>query len=307
MKNFIEKVYKTLAFYQGEIIGALRGLHFDMLSVEMHDPVFVVGCSRAGTTLVYKTLSESRGLGSLHRETHDFWAQLHPPAARQWISHEIPPDLANDQDRRLVDKLFYTATGKTRFVDKNNQNGLSIPYLRGLYPDAFFIYVKRHPGDNIHSLIEGWRRADTFATWSDQLPAEVAIENGRFRRWCFFLAEGWRDYLTASIEEVCAFQYREMNQAILAARQAVDPERWCEVRYESILDDPVETFRGIFTHCRIPFDAHLERHCSQVLENPYNAFSKIGKEKWKSTENRDRIEKILPQVWPVAQAMGYRE
>ncbi len=307
MKDFIEKVYKTLAFYQGEMMGAVRGLRFDAFSVETHDPVFVVGCSRAGTTLVYKTLSESRDLGSLHRETHDFWAQLHPPAERQWASHEIPEELANDQDRRLVDKLFYTTTGKTRFVDKNNQNGLSIPYLRSLYPDAFFIYVKRHPGDNIHSLIEGWRRADTFATWSDRLPAEVAIENGRFRRWCFFLAEGWRDYLTASIEEVCAFQYRKMNQAILAARQTVDPERWCEVRYESILDDPVETFRGIFTHCRIPFDAHLERHCSQVLENPYNAFSTIGKEKWKSTGNRARIEKILPQVWPVAQAMGYRE
>ena len=43
-------------------------------------PIIVVGCSRAGTTLVYKPLSESRKIGSLQRETRDYWACLHPLA-----------------------------------------------------------------------------------------------------------------------------------------------------------------------------------------------------------------------------------
>ncbi len=307
MKEFYEKVYKTVAFYQATVIRAVRGLRFDVFPPMMERPVFVVGCSRAGTTLVYKTLSESRSLGSLNRETHDFWASLHPPSERGWTSHEIPAEYASERDRKQVIRLFYSHTGKHRFVDKNNQNGLSIPYLQRLFPDACFVYVKRHPGDNINSLIEGWRRAETFATWSDQLPAEVNVENGRFKRWCFFLADGWRDYLDASIEEVCAFQYREMNRAILKAKTQVDENRWCEIFYEDILEDPVEVFAGLFEKCEIPFDPLLRKHCAEVLHNPYNAFSGIGRDKWKTTDNREKIERVQPEVWPVALDMGYRE
>ena len=43
-------------------------------------PIIVVGCSRAGTTLVYKPLSESRKIGSHQRETRDYWTGLHPLA-----------------------------------------------------------------------------------------------------------------------------------------------------------------------------------------------------------------------------------
>ncbi len=306
MKQFWEKVYKTLAFYQAKALTGMRAFWFDLAEPEMVRPVFVVGCSRAGTTLVYKTLSEAATLGSLQKETHDFWAALHPPAERGWDSHAIPPEAAGAEDRRRVARLFYSHTGKRRFVDKNNQNGLSIPYLQRLFPDAFFVYVKRNPGDNILSLMEGWQRAETFATWSQDLPAEVRIDGGRFRHWCFFLPPGWREYLDASLAEVCAFQYREMNAAILAARDQIAPERWCEVAYETILDRPVETFAEVFGRCQVPFDRHLEDHCRSVLQRPYNAFSRIGRDKWRASPWRERIEAILPQVEEIAGRMGYR-
>ena len=305
MKEFWEKVYKTLAFYQARVLRGARAIRFDLIEPTVERPVFVVGCSRAGTTLVYKTLSEAATLGSLQKETHDFWAGLHPPAERDWESHVIPAEAACAEDRREVAKLFYCRTGKRRFVDKNNQNGLSVPYLHRLFPDAFFVYVKRNPGDNIHSLMEGWRRAETFATWSQDLPAQVRIDGGRFRRWCFFLPPGWRDYLDAPLEQVCAFQYREMNAAILAAKEQVAPERWHEVAYETILERPVETFAEMFDRCQVPFDRHLEAHCRSVLQRPYNAFSQVGKDKWKTGGNRERIERVLPQVRQVAERMGY--
>jgi len=305
MKDFWEKVYKTLAFYQARATRGMRGLWFDLAGPIVERPVFVVGCSRAGTTLVYKTLSEAATLGSLQKESHDFWAALHPPAERGWDSHAIPPEAAGAGDRRRVARLFYSHTGRRRFVDKNNQNGLSIPYLQRLFPDAFFVYVKRNPGDNILSLMEGWQRAETFATWSRDLPAEVRIDGGRFRRWCFFLPPDWRDYLDASLEEVCVFQYREMNAAILAAREQVAAERWCEVTYEAILDRPVETFAEVFERCQVPFDRRLEDHCRSVLQRPYNAFSRIGRDKWRTSPWRERIEAVLPQVGEIAGQMGY--
>lgn len=299
------KLRKTLRHHAGASLRNMRGGVWAMLRSMARKPVFVVGCSRAGTTLVYKTFSESRELGSLGRETHDYWNALHPVAERGWRTHALTAADASGGDRRAVSRFFYEHTGRVRFVDKNNQNGLAIPYLQSLFPDAYFVYITRSPGDNIASLMEGWRRSEAFGAWAAELPFEVAVDGGRFTRWCFFLAEGWRDYRYASLESVCAFQYRAMNESILAARSEIPPAQWIQVRYEDILAAPVETFRRVFEAANVTFDAHLRAHCAEVLGNPYNAFSAVGADKWRASPDAERIEAILPEVEPVARRMGY--
>lgn len=305
MSDFWIKVDKTLRYHGRSLMRGVRGVWWDVRQPPVIRPVFVIGCSRAGTTLVFKTLSESRELGSLQRETHDFWASLHPLADKNWDTHALGQEDASPQERACISRYFYSHTGRRRFVDKNNQNGLCVLYLYALFPDAHFIYVKRSPGDNIHSLIEGWGKADEFATWSDDLPAQVAIENGRYSRWCFFLATGWREYLNSPIEEVCAFQYRAMNDAILTARDMIPAEQWSEVCYESLVRDPVVGFRQLFASAGLGFDQALERHCAEVLSIPYNAFSEIRLDKWRDGHNARRIERVLPEVADTVSRMGY--
>ncbi len=303
--SFWHKVDKTLRHHQRRAQVWLRDAAWPLFRMRDCRPLFIVGCSRAGTTLVYKTFSESVALGSLQRETHDFWAALHPPAAIGWKSHAVAAELATPEEADQIARHFYAETGHQRWVDKNNQGGLSIPYLLRLFPRAHFVYVKREPGDNVNSLIEGWMRPDEFATWSQQLPGEVALEQGRLRQWCFFLAEGWEAYRHASVEAVCAFQYQAMNQAILTARDAVDPRQWSEIHYEALVDDPVGGFRTLFESCDLPFDAAMAHHCATVLKRPYNAFSPIGVEKWRGSRFADKVERVLPQLAEVAAAMGY--
>ena len=305
MGDLLQKIGKTLV-YEGRRGGrALRGSWWSVARLRLTRPVFIVGCSRAGTTVVYKTFSQSRELGSLQRETHDFWIELHPLADKGWRTHGLSAEDARPGDRDRVSRYFFSHTGRTRIVDKNNQNGLCVPYLHALFPDAHFVYVKRSPGDNIHSLIEGWGKADEFATWSNDLPVEVAVDNGRYRRWCFFIFDGWRDYLARPIEEVCAAQYVAMNRAILDARKAIAPGQWTDVVYEDLVRDPVAGFRRAFESCGLKFDARLETHCAGVLDKPYNAFSEIRLDKWRDQSNRHRIERILPTVAPIAREMGY--
>jgi len=298
------KLTKTIAHHSRRAAQAARWLGWGLARPAANRPIFVVGCSRAGTTLVYKTLSESREIGSLQRETHDFWVDLHPLDRKQWNTHGLGPTDASAADRDYVSRYFYAWTGRHRWVDKNNQNGLCVGYLRMLFPDACFVYVKRSPGDNLNSLIEGWGKPEEFATWSDAVPATVDIE-GRYRKWCFFLAEGWREYLSRPIEDVCAFQYRAINRAILDERASVASGQWVEIFYEDFLRDPVASFRRVFDGCGLRFDARLEQHCAGVLGRPYNAFSEIRLDKWKDSPNRARIERALPQVAEVADAMGY--
>ena len=304
MQDFKLKIAKTLSYYTRRALQRARAAGWSLLNPQTTRPIFVIGCSRAGTTLVYKTLCESREIGSLQRETHDFWVELHPLSAKQWDTHGLTAEDASEADRNYVSRYFYAQTGKPQWVDKNNQNGLCVAYLNTLYPDAQFVFIKRRPGDNINSLIEGWGRPEEFATWSDTLPAVVNID-GRYKKWCFFLAEGWRDYLDRPIEEVCAFQYRALNAAVLTAKSSIAAERWNEVFYEDILRDPVGAFRGIFTGCSLRFDAHLEAHCRHVLDIPYNAFSAIKVDKWREGRYRTEVERALPLVRNVARQMGY--
>ena len=305
MSGFWNKVDTTLHYHGRKAAIALRGTWWDMRHVPAERPIFVVGCSRAGTTLVYKTLSESREIGTLQRETHDFWAALHPLEEKNWKTHALTATEASQLDRDCVTRYFYSWTGKSRFVDKNNQNGLCVSYLHALFPDAIFIYIKRSPGDNLNSLIEGWGKPEEFATWSNDLPAKVAIDGGRYTSWCFFLAEGWQDFINASIEDVCAFQYDAINHAILDAKRAISPRQWYEVSYEDLIQDPVDQFSRIFDNCELNFDERLRRHCEDVLSLPYNCFSGIRLDKWKDSPNRARIERILPKIKSLANAMGY--
>lgn len=305
MSEFWLKVDKTLRYHGRQILRATRNALWNIHQIQADKPIFVIGCSRAGTTLVYKTLSESKELGTLQRETHDFWVDLHPLANKNWDTHGLNSQDANAKDRTEVSRYFYTFTGKTRFIDKNNQNGLCIPYLHALFPDAHFIFVKRSPGDNINSLIEGWGKPEEFATWSRELKEKVAIENGRYTQWCFFLSDGWRNYLNKSIEEVCAFQYCAINNEILAAKEQIPSQQWSEVFYEDLVRNPVSGFRQAFEQCGLAFTHDIELHCAHVLSTPYNAFSEIRLDKWKDGRNREKIERIMHSVAPTAQSMGY--
>jgi len=305
INELMEKVIKTLDYYRGKTLLQLRLFRFRLWQVKLVKPIFVVGCSRAGTTLVYKTMSESENLGSLQKETHDFWAKMHPIEDRDWLSHAIPEHFACDQDRKVVSRFFYSRTGNERIVDKNNQNGLSIPYLFKLFPDAHFIYIKRNPGDNINSLIHGWNKADEFATWSDDLPKKINIEQGKNERWCFFLAKGWQQYIKANIEDVCAFQYIAMNEAILNAKQDIPAKQWHEISYETLINAPAQEFEEIYHGCELPFGEHLKKHCNEVLQKPYNTFSEIRVDKWKDGQNKEKISKVLTDVHAIATRMGY--
>ena len=104
MNEFLNKVGKTLAFHARRVQRSLRGVRWDLSPRPARRPIIVVGCSRAGTTLVYKTLSESREIGSLQRETHDYWTELHPPTNKNWDTHALDAGDASPADRDKVSR-----------------------------------------------------------------------------------------------------------------------------------------------------------------------------------------------------------
>jgi len=303
-----EKVDKTARHYGRRFVHGCRDWWWPWVDRRaLCRPVLVVGCSRSGTTVTYKTLSLAPDIATLDREAHAFWEALHPAAERGWQVHDLTAGEATDGDREAALRYYHHFLGARRFVDKTNQNGFRIPYLEALFDEPYFVFVKRSPGDNIHSLITGWGRPEEYGDWSVELPAEVRIDRGRYRRWCFFLFDGWRDYLDAPIEEVCARQWQAYNSAVLAARPGIPPERWLEVVYEELLTDPVAVFEALFHRLGLEFSAAVRRHCETVISRPYNAFSRPERDKWRHSVDRARIERVLPMVAETAAALGYTE
>lgn len=110
MADLINKIDKTLRYYAKTMQRGLRGKWRDITRPAADRPVIVLGCSRAGTTVVYKTLSESPQLGTLQRETHDFWVDLHPGEDKHWNTHALDAADASAQDRDFVTRYFHDRT-----------------------------------------------------------------------------------------------------------------------------------------------------------------------------------------------------
>lgn len=297
------KLHKTTSHYAKRSLEASRRARWRRNRVVTPAPVFVVGCSRAGTTIVKKTLARSAELTSIPAESFDFWGSVVNPANRGWDS-----DVATVEDATpaIIDRCrehYYGKLGGGRFLDKTCINGFKVPFLQAIWPDARFVYLRRDGRDNINSLIHGWQRYEQFKLY--QLPVKTGLEGIPEGLWCFFLEPGWRDVLGSNLAKVCAHQWVSINQALLDARPQVDPSRWIELRYEDLFHRPEAMFEEAFERLELRYDDDMRAHCRNIADNKVSlAGTAPAPEKWK-TQNREAIESILPDIAEMMQKLGY--
>lgn len=257
-------------------------------------PIFIIGCPRSGTSLLFRTFMRSRALGSLGREGHSVWDHYHHASKKGWASHALDETDITEPERRFVYQRFYrVAGGGRRFVEKTPHNCFRIPYLLGLFPDAYIIYLKRDGRDTVNSLMREWRlpRHRTYP-----LPGSLRIRGYDGAGWKFVLPPGWRTYAERSLAEVCAFQWVASNQAVLDARPQVPDDQWVEVHYEDIVNSPVEVVRTLCERVQVPWTAGIERYCARIEP-------RVGQ--W-TGEFREEILTILPLIRPMMDRLGYR-
>jgi hypothetical protein len=286
----------------------MRGLWWDVTRPTVPDPVFVVGCSRSGTTITYETLAAAPQFLSFGWEIPQFWDSLHGPLNNGWESEAAGAQHANPRHRDAALRHFYQRLGAGWVLDKTCINVMRIPYLHALFPQAKFVFIQRDGRDNISSMMDGWRMGRTdgrfeLSQFFGPFPEPVSIDGGRFNEWAFFLAPGWRQYNRASLAEVCAFQWISANRLALDAKASVRPEQWVQLRYEDIFERPVEMFRDAFARLGVPFTADIEARCANL--QPTSVVKGAPKQqKWRE-HNPEAIESVLPMIRPLMREMGY--
>jgi hypothetical protein len=264
-------------------------------------PVFLIGSPRSGTSALLQAFLRSPELRSVQAEGHILWDPFHP---KPRDSDALGAGDATNRERAYVHWAIRLFVRGRRLVDKTPENCLRIAYLDALFPDATFVFLRRRAADNVNSLIEGWRARPRFVTHRLPVPLE-AIDLPDPHLWSFALFPGWREVVSAPLEEICARQYVACNEAVLSARERMDEARWLDIAYEELVASPEAEIRRLFESLDLPFTPtvaafaeSLDRKVSATALTP----PKAGK--WRE-QNAEAVARVLPLVAETERRLGY--
>ncbi len=265
-------------------------------------PIFVVGCPRSGTTLLYNLLQQAPELKSLGQESHWIWEYFHPPSQTPDHSQFLKGSDVTDRSRGFIRACYGAAFGTNRFVDKCPTNALRIDAIRTVFPDAVIIGITRNGPDNISSLIDTWTDPDRFRGF--EVPRDLDIDGYNKDKWVHVLPPGWQQYTNASIEKVCAHQWRMLNRALMNAKSNLSADKFIRVRYESFFEDPVETYEALFEELGLTWTNEVQSHVRSLDQHVVNTKTSPQLGKWR-TRNPKRVSNVLDEIEPMMDTLGY--
>jgi sulfotransferase family protein len=191
--------------------------------------------------------------------------------------------------------------GTMRLLEKTPNNCLRIPFLRALFPDAKFLFLRRDGRPNVSSLMDGWNLEGQFESYEVPLPLRIAGYAGR--KWCFLLPPGWRELVDRPLEVVCAEQWKACMEAVLAEMPRLRSDgAVCELSYEELTGSPRAALGRVLGFLGLP-----EEEAVVPAEDRLpviNARTPPDPDKWRK-RNGPAVERILPRIAAVQRALGY--
>lgn len=278
------------------------GLPFSFSKPTCEAPIFVVGCPRSGTTVVFEIFFNSPNLLSFYQESHWVWEFLHSPAKQADYSQRLDAKDLTPLSRFFIKGCYSSAFGTRRFVDKCPTNSLRIGAIRSIFPNAKIVCVLRNAMDNISSLIDTWNHPKYFPGFD--VPAPLNIEGYGCQKWVHFLEPGWQSFVSEPIEKVCAHQWLTSNEYLQEAKKSIPSEDWVEVKHENIVNSPIESVTQMFNQLGLEITPNVLDFAHSLKQHQPNTESAPEIGKWKH-RNAERVSKIIPIVRPMMEKLGY--
>lgn len=282
-------------------------------------PIFVIGCNRSGTTLLFNNLAAHPLTWSLYEEgQHIFYRHfpVHPETGDR-LSNPPPPEVAEAihtqfyeevhnkevfKDRALLKLIPRKALQRginrlykrppLRIVEKTPANSLRVPFLKAVFPDARFLFLVRRAEDVISSLMEGWKN------WSGTGSAQW-----KYGRWHYLVPPGWQEWTGRTLHEICAFQWVEATRMAWEDLEQHCPGQYLLVRHEDALAHPFETYRAVLRFCDLPLSRYLSRLLTSQNRRVYtHGGSAPRPDKWKQLHGKE-VEAVRPMFQELMQQL----
>lgn len=254
-------------------------------------PIIIVGTGRCGSTLLHRLLATHPQVMWLSG-----FALLFPtkPAWNRWAVTAM----GNPLLRRLVG-AWIRPNEQYRFWDHYTYGSFSEPCRDLVRSDvtarvrdqvrAAFEAMLTPSRNRLLLKITGWPRIGFLSELFGDAKFVHIVRDGRavansllhvhfWRGW--YGPHGWRAGLLSpedqatweahdrSFVALAGLEWRIQMRAIEAARRALDPRRFLEIKYEWLCEQPLEACRQVSEFAALPVSAKFERHVrSEVIRN----------------------------------------
>jgi hypothetical protein len=271
-------------------------------------PVFVLGCGRSGTKLLYHTLLSAGGFAVYHAESNAFnliglrFGNLaHLENRRALLDHwlrsklfyrsgltreEIEPRILEECHNagdflRILMETIARKQGVERWAESTPLHLLYLPLIKRLFPDALIIHIIRDGRDVTVSLNRiGWIKPLPWDKKRSLLAPAI------FWRW--IVGKG-----------------RKYGRSMAGD--------YMEVHYEDVVQKPRETLvrLGAFIDHDLNYD-HIQQNAQETLRNPNSSFRGDGQEKesnpierWKTVLSKTEIAQVEGLIGGLLRETGY--
>jgi hypothetical protein len=281
-------------------------------------PLFIVGCGRSGTTIVYELLCEHpdlawfsnyaerwpafpqlealtklRDIGAIRRshsrfvplpvEGYALWDRSGPQDTRHRNALLTAADVDAEHAQRVGDLVAAHVKyhrGR-RFINKNTRNSRRVLYLDAIFPEAVFLHVVRDPRAVVASLLAVHWWPDLPLWWSDdQTPRALAAAGSK-------------------PEAVAAEHWVKSVERLLADARHLPPSRYLEIRYEAFTESPETVLSSVCTFAGLSSSARITEALRRRTVSSQNV-------KYKSQFGDEALRTVELIVAPLAARLGYR-
>lgn len=282
----------------------------------------VYGCPRSGTTFLMKALAAARstdaitglifpavlphvlnaGLpsqvegairSSLQTSLHHYWARM--SSSRGWATLELL------RRNRSLREFFADMQRRhsTRLVVFKEPYISFAPELTEIDPAARAIYLVRDGRDCALSLVRTYDvlSNDSLRTLSTRESPLGRLHEGLYIPW-WVPAGDEEAFLCASQFERAARMWAHIAQRNLDYRNMDAPGHLLTVRYEDMMNSPVEVGRAVAAHLRVQLGHEAERRLRTAHSNSIGSHTSSG------FPDLDRVTDLLR---PQLAAHGYRK
>lgn len=266
-------------------------------------PIFIVSAPRAGSTLLFETLTQFSQIWSTGEENHALLENisgLHPND-HGFESNRLEKDDASEIVTESVRKAFISKLQNReqqyfleltsnerpksiRFLEKTPKNALRIPFLKTLFPDALFVYLQRDYKSNVSSLIDGWR--------SHQFVAYKDIPDFESRHWKFLLIPKWQELHNQSIANIAHQQWQQSNHTIQQDLSKLSGNCWMSIDYQDLISQPETVARQFADFAELDWDDVIQQRCENGLPVSRLTLSSPNASKWQ--KHRCFLEELNP-------------